>query len=48
MVVNALETELNASLLKHQLRESENLGERIITISCKRVHGATRKRPVKR
>ena len=28
--------------------ESDNLDERIVTISCKRVHGATRARPVKR
>ena len=35
-------------LLKHQPHESDNLDERIVTIFCKRVHGATLARPVKR
>ena len=34
-------------MLKHQPHESDNLNERIATIFCKRVHGATRARPVK-
>ena len=34
--------------LKHQPHESDNLDESIVTISCKRVHGATRARFVKR
>ena len=42
--------ELRVNLLFHffkpQPHESDNLDERIVTISCKRVHGATRVRPV--
>ena len=34
--------------VKHQPHESDNLDERIVTISCQQVHGATRARPVKR
>ena len=34
--------------LKNQPHESDYLDERIVTISSKRVYGATRARPVKR
>ena len=34
--------------LKNQPHESDYLDERIVTISCKQVYGATRARPVKR
>ena len=34
--------------VKHQPHESDNLDERIATISCQQVHGATLARPVKR
>ena len=44
MHVHITETSL---ALKHQPHESDNLDERIVTISFKRVHGATRARPVK-
>ena len=33
--------------VKHQPHDSDNLDERIGTISCQQVHGATRARPVK-
>ena len=36
------------SFVKHQPHENDNLDERIVTISCKRVHGATQARPAKR
>ena len=32
-------------VVKRQPHEGENLGERIVTIPCKRVHGATQARP---
>ena len=44
--------ELRVNLLFHffkrQPHESDNLDERIVTISCKRIRGVTRARPVKR
>ena len=38
----------SAILIKLQPHESDNTDKRIVAISCKRVHGATRARSVKR